>query len=844
MATQEIIRPLGLITQPNRAGAYPPGALNVATGVYMRDPLVLTTQREPLALGSSPWPSNITQQMYVGSIVDWQYDFFALYVNASTTFWNFTYATSAGAAVGNGVVRFNGLVGITPTPSEEVLTSQKRFSWTVNGKRLVIPFRDSVVEWVLDPNSSGATELVCGLGPPQITFGGIPASGSATNGALLTSTHCHVVAVHRRVLFDGSETVSAPSNAIQALNNSGNGANISVIVSGLLDLKVGDWIDIYRTRPQNLTTNTGATYLKSTSFQVASLTANLQYSVTDTTVASSLGEALYTNTGVRGAAAANFMAPKCKNVATFKGHTFYLNVTDPPAITESFTTGIGTMTSGGDAYVRANGLGLRTFTGTVSNGGALVTGISAADIVGIQLGQRFFTGGAAPVAGTATRITSISPTSFGTNSTWSTAGSFSLTFVDVVEIDGTTVLLSSVDEIAETMTVEAAAPERGTMAIQMLDRVLVPTGFTFPATIPAVSLSITRPTSLNSTGYGPITIRGTNGDNWVPRIPDINATVRSVSETNAPNRIRWSEQGQPGACPPGNFLACGSGELYVGVPTRDCLWVFASDGLWRLSGSGGIAGAPGYDWALDPVDPTLSLAGPLSWCVLRDTVYAYTNRGLVAIDSSGDVRELTQGRLNDRLPGPPWSPNREDTLSADETNDEVIMKIQNVDAPYVYNVLTDAFTQLSTTVSGVVPLYVSYSRADQRSFFHYTDGIRQVETGNTVAGMQVDYQPIYADDTWQVHRWQRVNLVFNAANGGSPVTVVPRINQSNQVPTSIASGTQHAFARGSVAVPRNAPAMANNIMPGYAQASNGPDPLRFFGVSLDYITVTQQRKKR
>jgi hypothetical protein len=367
-----------------------------------------------------------------------------------------------------------------------------------------------------------------------------------------------------------------------------------------------------------------------------------------------------------------------------------------------------------------------------------------------------------------------------------------------------------------------------------IDPPIVQTGFARQDLYAANSFVITA----QRAGIASFTIAASNPQNYIPTLPATTATALTVSTKQVANGIAWSEQGQPEAVPPLNTLPVGSGTIYGMYPTRDALWIFASDGLWRLSGTGGSAGR-GFDWAVDLMDSTLSLAGPHAACVLRDTVYAYTNRGLVSISPKGIV-EHSQGRLNDRLPGPPFNADTSIQIAADETNDEIWLTVTANSAAgyYIYNTLTDAWT---TSAGNGFPNVITYARFLQSVVTQNASEADSPSAGNNYEAFVVDYQPISNGDPMTMKQWIDETWVLDPGSA-STTFYIPRWNGSDSTIVRAPVG-QNQDTRLSFSIPRNSPACANTLAPGvkYTPSSN---PIGLFGVALRAVTMTNQRKAR
>lgn len=840
-----VLRPLGLVTQPNKFGYYEPGALKTASGIYIRDPAVLTTQQVFSSQFTVPWAGSPTAFLLIPIDKYSQYTRLILYRDI-TAVWRYSFdATDVGA------ITFS--LGTGPNSnwvtSAEVLCSGTGYrrigQYTINGFRLVIPMLTGTTffDFVAPPFSTNPTPRVGGIAAPFLV--GALSSTTAQNNVLANNKHVHYTAVIRRVFDDGVELVSAPAPAIEMANTSGSTRAVSISVKGPATVLSTDYVDIYRTRAQSLTVNTGADYYLCASVSPPNSFASGGSTVTvfDVTNDENLGEALYTNSGVRGAAAANHMPPLCKNAFTFKGHTFYLGVTDLPSITLRVGAGMFNTvdSSAGLLSYRAGGIGRRFVIGNCTSGGNQISAVSATDMIGIVVGQSLTNSAGGLSAAMHVSAVGASTITFsgGTFTANSTGGSFAT--CDTMEVDGIETELFSLDTWLGNMS---AVGMKSTTSVDLLDRVLPPAALTtfssLNGTVPAESFTIYRPYSVNAPiCLGNLTIRATNGNNYTPSIPRIEAAeaARQIPPRIRPNIFRWSEQNNADASPKANYAACGSGSLYMGYSMRDCGLMFASDGCFRLSGTGGQAGA-GYDWRLDPIDSTLILSGPRCGCVARDTFYGYTNRGFVSVDSSGGVKEISQGRVQDLMPGPAWSETQAAFVFFDETNDEIIIKTELSTTLYVYNLLTDSFTTIVTPVTAFDGAYI---RGLGRISVVAAGGVYEQSGAFSGVAASVDYQPTYGENPFAMQEWQSMDLVFDAANAG--VSVTPRFNEAVGGTARTLAVRGKDQARSSFGVGRNTPKKATCISPGWSVAG-GLAQLRFFGVGLRKVPISIQKEQR
>jgi hypothetical protein len=64
------------------------------------------------------------------------------------------------------------------------------------------------------------------------------------------------------------------------------------------------------------------------------------------------------------------------------------------------------------------------------------------------------------------------------------------------------------------------------------------------------------------------------------------------------------------------------------IATRDALFIFKDDGIWRLTGSGGV-------WDIQPLDPTMGCPAPESLVAFENAVFGLLDSGVARVTESG-----------------------------------------------------------------------------------------------------------------------------------------------------------------------------------------------------------------
>ena len=829
----------GLITLPNQYGVYGPGACKVCDNLLFRAP------------GEGVTARNLSNTSTVGSANASIQNLFCLdsgtvfnAVQSSTNTWTCNFGTSsatlpslvaAPTGVTDTVNLFSNLGYINPL--------RMRDHFFVN--TLV---RGVIVSDVMAPVSGAdRTFRQAGMQQPVLAF----YNESSTNaGAIPNQVAVGYAAVFKRVLTNGYEVVSVPSPIYRYVNGAGATRDIGLTIrwNSNDDIVAGDYLELYRTDgisgATTYGTDPGTTLRLVTSKVLSSSEAgSLQATIWDRQPCESpnyttTGRELYTNPGQEGSTGSYRQPLTPKVMAQYAGYAFYGNLTERPIWNLNVPTGLSsTLATGANtAFFRANGIGRRHGTGTITLGSAVITGVSATEILGIVPGQRW-SGPTGTFLSTVT-VNSVGATTI-TMSANALANDTTFYLSDVVEI--------GINGTATKMTIQDAADF--VVNLNQLKQFEVTVNQTIPITTTqyymrgyTVSIEPIRPALAQS-----FTVRATNGANYSPAVPEITATAQTFSSTAKKNLLQWSLDNQPEHCPSKNTTNVGVGQLIQMVASRDALWIFCTDGLWRLSGAGGV-------WDIHLVDPTLILSAPDCAAVLRDVVYAYTNRGLVEISDAG-ISPITQDTLNDVLPGPSFYETTKYQVVADETNDEILLMVcgQNLGTTatlYCYATLfkkwstvtflvttlnTMAFMRqpFSTSAPGFPIMAASPQSGLFPSYYLWDSASGQPLTSTVLL------QPFYGDDPWTSKQWPDCQWIFETADAG--VTAQSCFNDT----TPVGSGTikTHATdARITFGVPRGK-ARRTNCAPGIIIASPAA-PVTFKGCSIRYRAVTTQPETR
>lgn len=814
-----IIKPAGIITQPNQIGEWPKGAMSSCADWVFRAPGRLRRAR----LKDSAYISFATG--YVNHLLySTRYQTLSLSRTTSTS-WNVDWIIQDYASRARTSVALTNVSG-----SDDFSTTGNLFAVTSRGRTLVNGERiDPICFDYENPSTTGErTPRKAGLGQPDIGFGNQVVPGQAINHQTAV-TYAYVI---KRKFSDGYEIQSRPSMFITTGNIlvSPEPMNMQVyayfLYTGAL---AGDWLQLYRSQALPFTTeyvDPGATLYKVQEYQLTSTDISNGYKMLEDHALASdvgdplggLGEELYTNPFLGGlAATVNDPPPSCKCMAVFRGRTWFANLRFMGKVTLSFRGPFGDYLD--TAEERRGGLGQRSFVATRSSGSPTLTAISATEILGLAVGQSVSGVSGIPANTTITAVGATSIT-MSANATSSAAGD-TYHASDRIEILGSitpvTTLNQSYQQFRKTTSRTFNSGIDGTAQMPGLE----------------MQLHLDRYVSTET-----FTVRATRGNLYDPVLPLLSETALEFPNTTKTNAVMYSIAQRPEAVPPNNELQVGSGDILAMVATRDALWFFCTDGLWRLSGT--VTAQDGIpDIRVDPIDPKLVIAGPRAWCTIRDRIFAYTNRGLVEIDGDA-VYERTTGIIGDLLPGAVYSEAVTPFLTANENQDEVWIMGAHATYNFIYSLRYGGFvtaSQFSGAKTGI-----QFATTDTMAFAYGNastslDSYRESNT-STIAAASWQLQPVFGDRPDSIKQWQEMVLITTPE---STAVWSPIYNGVVQGESYLARAiTNNVDKRVSAGIPRNAPAVAGALAVGLSV--NSSSLLEIEAVSLGYVVLATEQQ--
>lgn len=898
MTTQIVAKPSGVVTEPNKIGQFPPGAFSSCMNVAIRSFGVMEQVAKFADLASTTFLGPLVGGLYFLSEGPTS---ILLYEHTALGTW---------AIMGIQANNFGGY-GVdhqaVTSPWQGYITNDCRTGMFLMRNRLIVSGTVRSFAFDLTTSVGGSISIAgprdCGVYQTTLANRGSGTASADDPAYVGPNQHFSATSVMRFKFSDGYELQGPPAVPSDYANLSTTLPQAysywtvySAVQAGAVPSEYK--LDIYRTRSQSvgydsvnnkyLPISTGSSFYLS---KTVNRSATTQF-IYDTTLPSTLGEALLTNVSVGGASALPLPPPPtAKTCAVFRGHAFYANRFDPATFTllNPYFWGFMNLATA-TTSVLFYGIGTRfTDSGQSSvSGNPTVTGLP--NTFGVVAGQTFnvyrvdtgvlVTSNNEVLSTTATTVTGTTNVSY--------TGAVRVEFLDRIEICGTNrAALNSPQNFVAQLFFPGAGQLNTILDVAAVGlEPITPESQVgvYPNFVPTGGITFRMRTN------DPFTIRATNSQNFSPQPGGIAGQPLTIPGRQQENGFAWSENNEPENVPPSNYAFAGSGEIYKIIPTRDCLWFFCSDGLYRLSGAGGSVGEE-YDWVIDPVDLSLVIANPMCAVAYREYVYAYTNRGFVSISSEGVIRELSDGRINPAFPAGgggeelalqnrPWripvSPPAISSwpwVAVDAANDELwVRSLQgnnfNSDKIWVYNTKTDTWCIRvpSHYIPAPIPQIAVYSSISQVVLTVFTSGTNVVVS--KPIGISVDYeiasatfQPLYGGShgaPYTQKHWQDINLSFRTPQSSSVASCIVQsqsdsglIAGSRLIPVGTALAQTGDTARIGFTIPRAWPALANSISPTLvitSPSASGPvaglQPIKFEGMQVSYIDFTEQRIKR
>jgi len=546
----------------------------------------------------------------------------------------------------------------------------RRHGYTIARKNLYVTGDDGV--YVVS-SADGIDEWKL-AGMPRAWQGVISTFQGGFNNWLAMGNTCSYQYCYVRKDANDYEVRGAPCSAIPVTpptvgGNSSTAHQIPVHPR----LRAGDLVEIYRTRPQvdAAVITPGAEYYLVAAHELtaADITARI-FTFVDNSPDSALGVVLYTSPSQGGFTQENGEPPICSELATFNQMNFYA-CTQRPAIgtidfgivdnSTSAWMGIqgGFSLSGGMTGGTAT-IGTNTITG--------VTGLMGTETVGMWIdnstGNARFPNNA--------YITNISGTTWTMSANAVSSGGMGIHQLrQTITVGGVMYYSSDTNTIATPGWYQFDAASSTLTDAQVLENFalivnLGPLSTVYADFFYSVDPGTTRKNDQLDEFTASITFTNrdpTTADFRVWASGGITATTQAgiaasfkqdlslaaslnpqpfVTKDDFPNEVAVSKLQEVEGVPPTNTFRVGRQDRRTMrmIPTRDSLWIFREDGVWRLSGTSPQA------LRVDEINTTFRLLNCECVDTLDEVVFAWGERGVVAVSDAGfiDISEPVIGK--------------------------------------------------------------------------------------------------------------------------------------------------------------------------------------------------------
>jgi hypothetical protein len=863
---QTMLRPVGLVTQPNKFGWYVDGALSRAINCVMRNPGELDAA--PGMFGAANCGvANATIYKAIALNAGHVYTF----ASGATNVWDIR--------ENNNSLSISGFASLTGLLSQTGRISPVR----ARDRMLVNTANGYLVGDNMAPSNAGERALrLAGL--PQLTMRSMASTTATSPSGTIPANNPNLVfgyvAIHTRTYADGYYLASVPTPIVKRFGHPTLDTSVTVNVGWVATdvMVVGDVIELYRsdglatsdvnTDPPNVFKLVNAHTITAADIAAANYTFVDSSRMNGAPYFQTTGRELYSNPGQGGSTVINRQPPVAQSTAVFDGRVFYANTTDRAKLAYKVPAGIAVTLGGTTAntpWWRANGIGTRHLTaGTGTLGSPTWTGIPAADLVGIVPGQVPALNWG-PILFSTPNVRVVSVNAGAGTITWSSnqlsaSGALpvgvAISDVIYIALNGGTLQPYRIQEMGDLLNSFAGGspinPPANLFEITSTAAAEMLTG-SFHTGVFNQNVAYTiEPRNFGSASLS-MQVMATNGANYSPPIVEytttpgtLNVNVTQCNRTTNKNRITWCKDQQPEHVNPGNNETfCGLREVIAQASTRDALWIACLDGIFRLTGTGG-------QYRLDQIDSTAIICAPQAMCVLGELVYIYTNFGVLELNSE-TRNNLTDKVIGDLLPGPQYAEIPTIQMVGNETDLEVLLlDVASKNRIYVYATAEGAgWTTLEnnpgTSLSNVTMLAFQRSPAsgDARVLVGTSPlggNFPQLDAWGDTSGflpMDVLFQPVYADDPMVTRQWIEASYLFDVASAGK--TLRPSWNATPSGLAPVVLYQNKATAR--AGCPR-AFAVAESIAVGFDSLAGGSVQARLLGISLLYNPLTTQAKQR
>lgn len=758
----------GLAQGPNPFGNLSPGSLQVADNVVIRRKGVLS----PLPgndVISSTTSVNFPVKMFGGDRFDYA---FTIRKEKTTNADTLDYFSSSG------VLTTVQTLGRGSQPFDLRFNAGETHQTFARDRYFFSEHSSPVVYDISTTDQTLGALRPAGLSPPAYISIEFDLPSTEEIAVIDNNNYGAYKAVFRRQ-FESHTLVSAPTTTWAGQNTAGGAADVTLQVQfdpSIDTAKVGDFIDIYKTPQAASLAELGGDFRLCASYELVA--ADLvfgQVDIVDKCQDDNRGAPLYTNDTQEGAASLNLMPPSSRDLATHKDINWYVSKNTWPVAVINVPSMFGDLI-GSTAAERQNGVGRRSIIGDVALGSHFITNVSAADRVGLAVGQilvdgpAYFEDDVIIIA-----INGSGPYSIGVSGAVSTGSGTGdeFRFADTMEIraskDGnvtssTFAIQGSMENLAFRLF-QCSVDDVWGMRLLLNE-----TYDSVQDNITGVSFAIWSPIAGLWDSFQVVV---TNGQNYSPSTPisSFYSTINSVQDTQT-NRVFYSKSGLPEAVAATNYLNVGAGKILKLWPTQSSIFALCTDGLWRIAGDG-------TNWQVEQLDPTVNLLHPDCVCSLNNQIFAWLTDGIAVIGDQGSqvistdaigpqLREYIETFREQNAVELTWGP----AMTGDDYRKEVWLNLnlpprvfddENEDqlffTSYIFNTDTGAFTTQSETEITCLA-YNPYQLRVLSADFSGTAFRFLRPSTTTWCRPSIRFNPIVAGDIGYLKQWMDVNLFF------------------------------------------------------------------------------------
>lgn len=597
MAEDLVLQPMGLFTDPSPKNAVPNGGLTVASNVVLRAAGRVEPRPGFLKVATTSPPSSAQ----IVRLLPYRGDFLALGRTGADTY-KTTWLSDDSTLVTDG--------------SSDLAWEDYRIFAATARKNLYLNTTDCIRKL-----TAPGTDTTAERAGYEATVNLEPLSPNSPGTAIPTTEFRAYRATIERKDANDVTVVSRPSGRLVYENDTG--ATVDPIINANLPSSAlaGDIVRLYGSNTAAGTPDDDLFEIDAIELDATDIT-NGFVQFTDDLADGTLGAVLYTSPSQEGLGQQNDPPPLCKAMAYFKTSMFYANTTGPQRT-------VLTLDEGGNSLATvATGIGERVYSITLTSGSAVAT---LADTTGLEVGMvvpgSTFNGSAV------VRVVSIvvnTSVTFSETANVSTTGNVS--FYDSVRVGSDYYNINTVEAFiksfnsGDTTVRTTANANYFAVAVGDADSYQASGTATDEKNI-SILIEARKPSN------AAVEVFATHGGEYKPNIPlPTTGSGKSTEQDALPHGIYWSKGDQPDHVPPDNFLTVGSetDEILNITATRDALWIFKRDGVFRLTGPG-----PATGWRVDPIDPELFIRTPYAADHMHESIFAWTNQGVVRVSGAG-----------------------------------------------------------------------------------------------------------------------------------------------------------------------------------------------------------------